>query len=197
MCLQRKYSELHVELYHNTSFQIRYFGISSKISDLWMRGNEVQNGIVTADTRVVFRSSSSQVFVYIQISSEMVQIDPQGDVYFEKCVKGIYSILRRLITFTIGFLADLFRRWSLENCAHFVSIIFCSRFYFIDEPDDETKQKLGHMSCDHRGRWFQDFYRLLVQNEHYEDWSNVLTKIKSAFVQYEENIRTHLNSVFV
>ena len=69
---------------------LRHFNIHSKISDLWWKGKEVQHGIVTEDTRVVFRSSSSQAFIYIQVSLEMVQMDPQGDIYFEKCVKGSY-----------------------------------------------------------------------------------------------------------
>ncbi|PIO59094.1 hypothetical protein TELCIR_19456, partial [Teladorsagia circumcincta] len=67
--------------------QLRHFNISTKISDMWQKGNVVRSGFVSSDTRVVFRSSSSSVLIYIQMSSEMWQLDPQGDLYFEKCVK--------------------------------------------------------------------------------------------------------------
>lgn len=56
--------------------------------------------------RVVFRSSSSQVLIYIQFGEEMWDIDPKGDLYFEKCVKG--------------FLPTLFKKWKEQFCAHLV-----------------------------------------------------------------------------
>ncbi|XGW14777.1 hypothetical protein V3C99_000780, partial [Haemonchus contortus] len=155
--------------------QLRHFNIPTKISDMWQKGNIVRSGYVSSDTRVVFRSSSSSVLIYIQMSSEMWQMDPQGDLYFEKCVKG--------------FMAELFSKWYLNSSAHYVSIILCSRFYLLGEPDKDIDELLGPNARDHRGRYFQDFYRLLVQNEHYEDWSHVLSTIKLSFNRYQETIQ--------
>ncbi|VDP11861.1 unnamed protein product [Heligmosomoides polygyrus] len=75
------------------------------------------------------------------MSSEMWQLDPQGDLYFEKCVKG--------------FMAELFSKWYLNSSAHYVSIILCSRFYLLGEPDKDVEELLGPNSRDHRGRYFQ------------------------------------------
>ncbi|KAK5966793.1 hypothetical protein GCK32_002816, partial [Trichostrongylus colubriformis] len=155
--------------------QLRHFNISTKISDLWQKGNVVRSGFVSSDTRVVFRSSSSSVLIYIQMSSEMWQLDPQGDLYFEKCVKG--------------FMTELFSKWYLNASAHYVSIILCSRFYLLGETDKDVDELLGPTARDHRGRYFQDFYRLLVQNEHYEDWSHVLSTIKLSFNHYQDTIQ--------
>lgn len=90
---------------------------------------------------MVFRSSSSQVLIYVQFSSEMWDIDPQGDLYFEKCAKG--------------FLPSLFKRWQEQSCAHHVSIVVFSRWYYnADLMDDAMRAKLAN-SRDHRERYYQ------------------------------------------
>lgn len=59
---------------------------------------------------MVFRSSTSMVYLFLQMSSEMWEFDVHGDLYFEKAVNG--------------FLADLFQKWKVL----FVNFIFFSRF---------------------------------------------------------------------
>lgn len=49
---------------------------------------------------MVFRSSTSMVYLFIQMSSEMWEFDIYGDLYFEKAVNG--------------FLADLFAKWKVQ-----------------------------------------------------------------------------------
>lgn len=50
-------------------------------------------------SQIVFRSSTSMVYLFIQMSSEMWDFDIHGDLYFEKAVNG--------------FLADLFQKWKV------------------------------------------------------------------------------------
>ncbi|KAK0420767.1 hypothetical protein QR680_014874 [Steinernema hermaphroditum] len=159
-------------LYRN--MRMNWLGISMRVSDLWMNGENVRTGFVNEDTRIIFRSSSSMVLIYIQISSEMWDIDPQGDLYFEKCANG--------------FLPELFQRWKNQECSHYVSVIIFSRWYFREEClDDDMRARLAE-SVDHQGRYYQDFYNLLVQNEHYDDWSHILSKLKRSFSEYRKTI---------
>ncbi|CAL4401847.1 DEP domain-containing protein [Caenorhabditis elegans] len=159
----------------------RYMNINTRISDMWRKGSLVRSGYVTDKTRVVFRSSSSTVLIFIQMCSEMNQLDPQGDLYLEKCIKG--------------FLTELFLKWKEQSCTHYVSIILCSRWYAIGGVDDAAKRFMKG-ACDHRGRYYQDFYRLLFQNEHYEDWADKqLKEINVGCSKYSSQIQEKLKEM--
>lgn len=73
----------------------------------------------------------------------MWDIDPQGDLYFEKCSKG--------------FLPTLFKKWrdQFNQCAHHVSIIVFSRWYYKAENLDEDMRRKLNDSRDHRDRYYQ------------------------------------------
>uniref|UniRef100_A0A1I7SKG5 Neur_chan_LBD domain-containing protein n=1 Tax=Bursaphelenchus xylophilus TaxID=6326 RepID=A0A1I7SKG5_BURXY len=118
-----------------------WLGVHCTVSDIWSAGEPAWSGYVSEETRIVFRSSSSQVLIYLQLSSEMWDIDPQGDLYFEKCYKG--------------FLPELFKRWSLQSCAHHVSIIVFSRWYYNSAVLNEEQLEKIKANKDHRDRYYQ------------------------------------------
>lgn len=98
-------------LFQSSSFQvstcvylnkkIEYCGgaIRCQVYEMWSQGDRVACGVITEDTKIVFRSSTSMVYLFIQMSSEMWDFDIHGDLYFEKAVNG--------------FLADLFAKWKV------------------------------------------------------------------------------------
>uniref|UniRef100_A0A0N4ZUE0 DEPDC5_CTD domain-containing protein n=1 Tax=Parastrongyloides trichosuri TaxID=131310 RepID=A0A0N4ZUE0_PARTI len=151
-----------------------FMNISLRTVFLWRKGETKTSGFISKDTRVVFRSSCTQVLIYIQISDEMWHMDHQGDLYFEKCVKG--------------FMPDLFKRWQEEKCGHHVSIIAVTRYHYKEEHlTKEIRQKLN-IKYDYLSRPYQDFYYLLVQNECYNDWMTVMPKLKAALYDFRISI---------
>ncbi len=53
---------------------------------------KVRSGIVTKDTKIIFRSESAKYFLFLQMSQEMWEFDEDGDLYYEKAVHGNFLI---------------------------------------------------------------------------------------------------------
>ncbi|XP_043477241.1 GATOR complex protein Iml1 isoform X9 [Leptopilina heterotoma] len=158
-----------------TNKKIEFCGgtIRCQVHEMWSQGDRVACGVITDDTKVVFRSSTSMVYLFIQMSSEMWDFDIHGDLYFEKAVNG--------------FLADLFQKWKKNGSNHEVTIVLFSRTFYnasnLEEFPNHMRECLQH---DYRGRFYEDFYRVAVQNERYEDWSNVLVQLRKLFTDYQK-----------
>ncbi|XP_064646189.1 GATOR1 complex protein DEPDC5-like [Lineus longissimus] len=157
------------------SKKIEFAEMRAQVNELWSKGEKMTCGYVTEDTRVVFRSSTAVISIFIQMSSEMWEFDAYGDLYFEKAV--------------CGFLAELFAKWKENNCSHDVTIVMFSRTFY----DAQSKDELPHpvrecITQDYKGRFYEDFYRVVVQNERYDEWTSVLIELKKLFVEYPKRV---------
>ncbi|XP_076057838.1 GATOR complex protein Iml1 isoform X2 [Oratosquilla oratoria] len=154
--------------------------IRTQVYEMWAQGEKVACGVVLDDTKVVFRSSTSMVYLFIQMSLEMWEFDIYGDLYFEKTVNG--------------FLAELFAKWKDEGSNHEVTIVLFSRTYYkansLTEFPDYMQECLQE---DYKGRFYEDFYRVVVQNEKYEDWTPCLTLLRRVFNNYQYSVLEHHN----
>ncbi|XP_064424153.1 GATOR1 complex protein DEPDC5 isoform X2 [Latimeria chalumnae] len=156
--------------------KVEFAGIRAQASELWVKGEKVTCGYISEDTRVVFRSTSAMVYIFFQMSCEMWDFDSYGDLYFEKAVHG--------------FLADLFAKWKEKNCSHEVTVVLFSRTFYDAKAIDEFPE-VGRSSIqqDHEGRFYEDFYKVVVQNERREEWTSLLVTIKKLFIQYPVLVR--------
>ncbi|XP_024945563.1 GATOR complex protein DEPDC5 isoform X2 [Cephus cinctus] len=168
-----KNSLVNTCVYLNKKIEFCGGSIRCQVYEMWSQGDRVACGVITDDTKVVFRSSTSMVYLFIQMSSEMWDFDIHGDLYFEKAVNG--------------FLADLFQKWKKNGSNHEVTIVLFSRTFYkansLEEFPNHMRECLQH---DYRGRFYEDFYRVAVQNERYEDWSNVLVQLRKLFTDYQK-----------
>lgn len=147
--------------------------IRCQVYEMWSQGDLVACGVITSVTKIVFRSSTSMVYLFIQMSSEMWDFDIHGDLYFEKAVNG--------------FLADLFQKWKKNGSNHEITIVLFSRtFYSASSLDEFPNHMKDCLQRDYKGRFYEDFYRVAVQNERYEDWSNVLVQLRKLFTDYQK-----------
>ncbi|KAM4556599.1 GATOR1 complex protein DEPDC5 isoform 3-T3 [Fundulus diaphanus] len=156
--------------------KVEFAGIRAQASELWVKGEKVTCGYISEDTRVVFRSTSAMVYIFIQMSCEMWDFDIYGDLYFEKAVNG--------------FLSDLFTKWKEKNCSHEVTVVLFSRTFYNAKSLEEFPENLrGFMRQNHEGRYYEDFYRVVAQNERRDEWTSLLVTIKKLFIQYPVLVR--------
>uniref|UniRef100_A0ACB8FYG8 GATOR complex protein depdc5 n=1 Tax=Sphaerodactylus townsendi TaxID=933632 RepID=A0ACB8FYG8_9SAUR len=156
--------------------KVEFAGIRAQAGELWVKSEKVTCGYISEDTRVVFRSTSAMVYILIQMSSEMWDFDIYGDLYFEKAVNG--------------FLADLFTKWKEKNCSHEVTVVLFSRtFYDAKSINDFPEAQRSSIREDHEGRFYEDFYKVVVQQERREEWTSLLVTIKKLFIQYPVLVR--------
>ncbi|KAK3608532.1 hypothetical protein CHS0354_010391 [Potamilus streckersoni] len=157
---------------------ITYSMMRVHVNELWAKGERVTCGVITGDTRIVYRSPTAVIQISIQMSSEMWDFDFNGDLYFEKAVNG--------------FLTDLFAKWKEQNCLHDVTIVLFSRtFYDAQSRDEFPPHMLDCLQQDYLGRFYEDFYRVVVQNERYEDWTGTMKQLKKLFNEYLQHVLHH------
>ncbi|XP_011300868.1 DEP domain-containing protein 5 isoform X8 [Fopius arisanus] len=168
-----KNSLVNTCVYMNKKIEFCQSSIRCQVYEMWSQGDRVACGVINDDTKVVFRSSTSMVYLFIQMSCEMWDFDIHGDLYFEKAVNG--------------FLADLFQKWRKNGSNPEVTIVLFSRtFYNANTLEEFPNDMRKCLQQDYRGRFYEDFYRVAVQNERYEDWSNVLVQLRKLFTDYQK-----------
>lgn len=157
--------------------KLDYLNIHSQICEIWSQGNKVTSGYVDDDTKIVFRSASSLVYLFIQMSSEMWDYDINGDLYCEKAING--------------FLTELFETWRRNDCSHDITIILFSRtFYDAESLEEFPKEMRECLQLDYKNRFYEDCYRVAFQNDRFDlhDWNAKLTTLKSLFNQYQKEV---------
>ncbi|KAF9132271.1 vacuolar membrane-associated protein iml1 [Mortierella sp. 14UC] len=169
--------------------KILYLGcIRAQVKEIYVGNQSVPSGYISSDTRIIFRSESAKYFIFIQMSREMWEFDEDGDIFFERVI--------------FGFLPQLFARWrgkrdgksELEAPTnHVVSIVLFSRIFYQEEeearfridgyPGDQTG-----LQRDDEGRYYQDFYKVVIDWEARTDWTTAIIPLKEEVMRYQRDI---------
>nr|XP_024217178.1 GATOR complex protein DEPDC5 isoform X3 [Halyomorpha halys] len=167
-------------VYNNKKIEFCGGSVRCQVYEMWVRGDRVACGVIVESTKVVFRSLTSMVYLFIQMSSEMWDFDIHGDLYFEKAING--------------FLADLFKKWKKYGSNHEVTIVLFSRSFYKANSLEEFPQYMRQcLQQDYRGRFYEDFYRVVVQNERYDDWNHTLIELRRLFLDYQKSVLEYNN----
>ncbi|RLN15080.1 hypothetical protein BBJ28_00011296 [Nothophytophthora sp. Chile5] len=179
---------------------VECLGIRSQVEAILAGKTPRGCGVIGDATKIVVRSRSSRFFWLVQMSAEMWEFAPDGEIYYEK-------LLNRLLQVLIA-------KWSEASVSHSVTIIAFSRsFYDADQfpegfdprraPFSEPRRQGFGPGCGldmangygptiHvdplSGRLYEDFYKVLVMNFTGPDWSHLLLLLKKEFVSY---FKTH------
>ncbi|KAJ3143115.1 vacuolar membrane-associated protein iml1 [Physocladia obscura] len=169
--------------------------IRSFVAEMVVGGQYADCAYVTDSTKLVFRSHTAKMFIFIQMSKEMWEFGDDGQLLSEKCITG--------------FLPDLFSVWKEASTNHVVSVVLFSRIFYkeqsnhtesISNTNSESVSSFENLSQlpynemfsgilrDYLGRPYRDFYRVVADWEIRSDWSQILVPLKREFVRFERDV---------
>ena len=101
---------------------------------------------------------------------------------FIKCYK-------KHILFFKYFLIKFKKKSKNQTCQHDVTIALFSRIFYKANTRDEFPSAISaDIKQDHKKRFYEDFYRVVYQNERFEDWTPTLVILKRLIKEYREYI---------
>lgn len=170
---------------------ITYSCMRASIRELLASEQPVHSGYITENTKIIFRSRSAEYIMLFQMSREMWDFAPDGQLYFEKAVNK--------------FLPALFTKWRQLGANHCLSMVMFSRTYYdhaelfdledtdpsapinkLDPPMDRCRmdlQQRDNLLRDHEGRYYHDFYTVVCIEER-TNWERVVLQLKTKFEEY-------------
>ncbi|XP_039257201.2 GATOR1 complex protein DEPDC5-like [Styela clava] len=154
--------------------KVEYCDIRAQVNELWIDSNKVKCGLVTDNTRIVLRSASALVYIFLQMSSEMWDFDDYGQLQFERAVNG--------------FLKDLFTKWR-DKCYHeFTLVLFSRTFYNASKIEQFPEEVRDIVQKNYKGDFYIDFYNCVAHHERNEDCTPLLFRLKKIFNDYKDMI---------
>jgi Vacuolar membrane-associated protein Iml1 len=148
-------------------------GLQANAREIRRSAEHVLSGIVTSKTVITFRSRSSRIIWLVQISSEMWDYGP-----YERNTDE--SVCETYFDKWITFIHKLFTKWKELEATHALTVVFFSRTYLSSNQSNAqfTEQQ------DVYGRFYEDHFRIVLENETCTDWHSLVVRIKEAFVRY-------------
>lgn len=102
---------------------------------------------------------------------EMWEFDEDGELYYEKALQG--------------FIPELLKRWRSVSTNHVISVTLFSRVYY---DQSELHMLEGPLRRDMNGKWYIDYYKVIVDLESNCDWTAVMTVLKEEFYRFQHDI---------
>lgn len=67
-------------------------------------------------------------------------------------------------------------------------VLFSRTFYTAKSLDEFPAYMRECLQMDYKGRYYEDFYRVAIQNERNDDWSTILVQLRRLFTSYQNTV---------
>lgn len=152
--------------------EVTFIGsVAAKVDAIYVGGQKVSSGFVTASTKAIYRSLSAKFTIFIQVCRELWEFSGDGERCNEKIVHS--------------FLPELFTKWKEAGTNHTVTIVLISRVFYDRTEVDYAE---GPLLQDEDGRWHKDFYKVITDLEVLYDWQSTLVSLKDSFWAFQRDI---------
>ncbi|SNX83284.1 probable Vacuolar membrane-associated protein IML1 [Melanopsichium pennsylvanicum] len=145
--------------------------VRATIGRIFIKEKKVTSGYVSVSTKAIFRSESAKYNLFIQLAREMWEFDEDGEIYYEKALQG--------------FIPELLKRWKAVPTNHILTVILFARVHY---DESELHMIEGPIRQDWRGRYYIDYYKVVVDLESNCNWDPVMTTLKEEFFRFQHDI---------
>ncbi|KAG8962767.1 vacuolar membrane-associated protein iml1 [Tulasnella sp. 419] len=145
--------------------------IWATVKAIHIKNRQVNSAYITSQTKWVYRSMSAKTTIFIQVCRELWDFADDGERYYEKVCHF--------------FLPSLIEKWRSLGTTHVVTVVLISRVFY--EPS-ELSYAAGPLRKDDEGRWYKDFYKVIVDLEVVQDWKPSLVYLKESFWSFQRDI---------
>lgn len=145
--------------------------IRLSVSKIYKNGHKFFSSYIGKDTKVVFRSDSARLIVFIQISSEMWHFEESGQQMFHKLVNSFFP--------------KAFQKWKDLGTHHLITIIL---FSSVDLAGEKIRYLEGETPPDKT-----DYYRVVVDQVHILLWNEIMATLRLEFANFKRDIYLHKN----
>ncbi len=143
-----------------------------RIGDIWTHGKKRQSAIISERTKIIYRSQSAEIIIFLQIAAEGWTFDVDGSLFYEKAIGS--------------FLPELFSRWYRQNTSHSVTIVLVSRVIYDEEDISFPQAEI--FNTDVENRKCRDFYNVIIDAQINPYWPSVLRKLKEQFFKFQKSV---------
>ncbi|KAF6011166.1 hypothetical protein HII12_002760 [Brettanomyces bruxellensis] len=158
---------VHGCVYRTQRLSFLQGSIRGDVQRMYRRGKKVFSAYVGESTRVVFRSESARLVVFIQISLEMWHFEESGQQMFYKLVNSLFP--------------KVFKRWKKLGTHHLISIVL---FTSVDlDEGRNTRYAAGE-----RPPKRQDYYRVVVDQVSITLWNEIMATLRLEFANFKRDI---------
>ena len=178
-------------------------GFQANAREIRRSAAHVLSGIITSKTVITFRSRSSRIIWLVQMSSEMWDYGPtDSNNHGDDTSNNNESVCEIYFDKWITFIHKLFTKWKELEATHALTVVFFSRTFISSNPQQDdtfaSNKSQQHQSPtwqkDVYGRYYEDHFRVVLENETCTDWHALVVRIKEAFVRYPFEVGWSLQS---
>jgi hypothetical protein len=158
-------------VYKNQKISFINGSIRLNVDKIYKNGHKFFSSYIGKDTKIVFRSDSARLIVFIQISSEMWHFEESGQQLFHKLVNSFFP--------------KAFQKWKDLGTHHLITIIF---FSSVDLEGEKIRYSEGETPSNKT-----DYYRVVVDQVHILLWNEIMATLRLEFANFKKDIYLHRN----
>ncbi len=141
--------------------------IRCSVNEIYKNGKKKFSGYVGANTKTVFRSESSRILFFIQMSSEMWHFEETGEIMFDKMINSLFP--------------EILKRWKELDVHHLITIVLFTSI----KLNNDNGTLLDHGE---RPKLTRDYYRVVVDQVHITRWDEIMSALRYEFNIFVKNV---------